>query len=412
MKTTKYFFLLFSLFNFNYGIGQNICTNGNFDTYTSPPNAYSQICFASGWLSPSGICALVAGTGSPDYYSTLGSGGAQAPATWWATVMPHSGVGMAGFATWYNSPNYREYIYRQLGSPMTIGQTYQVTFWVSNGVSWLHLVGTNNIGVNFSMSPLVQTLGNPILLTPQLETSGVIYDTGWKQVSFTYTATAAYQYVTIGNFHNDAATIHTSFGSGTYANYGCYYYIDDVVIQPATPLPVTLLSFSGENKNDVIHLEWSTATENNNAYFEIGKSLDGFEFNFLGTVAGNGNSTQQLNYEFDDKTPLHGINYYRLKQTDFNGHFQYSEIVAVNNKTEMKISLATSMVPGNLTLYFSIANNGIVTITDIRGKTINSILLDPEENELHIDLSKFAKGIYFISITDGEENKYLKVSNY
>lgn len=395
--------------HFNYGIAQNICTNGNFDTYTSPPNAYSQICFASGWLSPSGICSLVAGTGSPDYYSTLGSGGAQAPATWWATVMPHSGVGMAGFATWYNSPNYREYIYRQLGSPMTIGQTYQVTFWVSNGVSWLHLVGTNNIGVNFSMSPLVQTLGNPILLTPQLETTGVIYDTGWKQVSFTYTATAAYQYVTIGNFHNDATTTHTSFGSGTYANYGCYYYIDDVVIQPAAPLPVSLLAFTVENKNNVNHLEWSTATEINNAYFEIEKSTNGNDFLPIGIVEGGGNSTEVLNYETDDRNAASGINYYKLKQVDYNGTYRYSEIIAINNKPSTNHCFAYSdEATGNFILSCHPSDLLQIQVITTDGKVIQNIeRINNTESKIILD--KFRNGIYIIRVYDGITTDYIKV---
>lgn len=76
--------------------GQNLCTNGDFDTYTTLPNNYAQVCYANGWTSPSGICALVVGTGSPDYYNTGGSGGSKPPATWWATVSPHSGTGMEG----------------------------------------------------------------------------------------------------------------------------------------------------------------------------------------------------------------------------------------------------------------------------------------------------------------------------
>ena len=78
--------------------GQNLCTNGDFDTYTTLPNNYAQVCYANGWSSPSGACALVVGTGSPDYYNTGGTGGCKPPTTWWATVTPHSGAGMEGFA--------------------------------------------------------------------------------------------------------------------------------------------------------------------------------------------------------------------------------------------------------------------------------------------------------------------------
>ena len=91
------FFLIFISFP---GISQNLCTNGDFDSFTTLPNNYAQVCYANGWTSPSGVCALVVGTGSPDYYNTGGTGGCKPPATWWATVSPHSGAGMEGFAAW------------------------------------------------------------------------------------------------------------------------------------------------------------------------------------------------------------------------------------------------------------------------------------------------------------------------
>ena len=90
---------------------QNVVMNGDYETYSSLPNNYAQVCYASGWASPSACCSLIPGTGSPDYYHNNGAGGAKSPTTWWATVSPHTGDGFEGFAAWYRtSTNYREYI--------------------------------------------------------------------------------------------------------------------------------------------------------------------------------------------------------------------------------------------------------------------------------------------------------------
>jgi hypothetical protein len=312
---------------------QNLCTNGNFDTYTSPPNDYAQVCRATGWLSPSGICSLIAGTGSPDYYNTAGSGGAKPPNTWWATVSPHSGGGMEGFVTVYpgSSPNYREYIMRQLSAPLVVGVTYSITFWITNGISSLHQLGANNLGVAFSSSALVQSVGTPIAYTPQCEMAAVLYSTTWKFVSFTYTATAPYQYVTIGNFRNDASTTMQSFGG----NYGCYYYIDDVVIQPASSLPVEWLSFTVKSSEGKNTLNWSTASETESDHFEIERGREKNDFQKIGSMIAAGNSTSIHSYSFTDET-AEEISYYRIKEVDRNGNYFYSEIIAAKFSDDIK----------------------------------------------------------------------------
>ena len=312
---------------------QNLCTNGNFDTYTSAPNDYAQVCRATGWSSPSGICSLIAGTGSPDYYNTAGSGGAKPPNTWWATVSPHSAGGMEGFVTVYpgSSPNYREYIARQLSAPLVVGVTYSITFYITNGISSLHQLGANNLGVAFSSSPLVQSVGTPIAYTPQCEMAAVLYSTTWKLVSFTYTATSPYQYVTIGNFRNDASTTMQSFGG----NYGCYYYIDDVIIQPASSLPVEWLSFTVKSSEGKNTLSWSTASETESDHFEIERGREKNNFEKIGSMEAAGTSTSIHSYSFIDETAGE-MSYYRIKEVDRNGNYFYSEIIAAKFPDDIK----------------------------------------------------------------------------
>ena len=91
---------------------------------------------------------------------------------------------------------------------------------------------------------------------------------------------------------------------------------DDVT---ENPLPVELISFQGEATDNNVILSWSTATELNNDRFEIQRSLDGVDFETLGSVAGNGTTNQLSHYSFNDKNPVNGFNFYRLKQVDFDG---------------------------------------------------------------------------------------------
>ncbi|HMR46914.1 MAG TPA: T9SS type A sorting domain-containing protein [Bacteroidia bacterium] len=98
------------------------------------------------------------------------------------------------------------------------------------------------------------------------------------------------------------------------------------------PLPIELVSFTAQLvEQSKIVCKWTTATEVNNNYFEVEKSRNGVNFLPIGKIAGAGNSNTVLNYSFTDEQPFSGINYYRLKQTDYDGAFSYSKIVTISN---------------------------------------------------------------------------------
>ena len=96
------------------------------------------------------------------------------------------------------------------------------------------------------------------------------------------------------------------------------------------PLPVELLSFTAERKADDVLLKWATASEINNSHFLVERSFDGSQFVPIGSIKGAGNTTEITNYQYLDKQARRGLNYYRLKQIDFDGAFEYSEVVSVN----------------------------------------------------------------------------------
>jgi len=96
-----------------------------------------------------------------------------------------------------------------------------------------------------------------------------------------------------------------------------------------TPLPIELINFDGFNNGDVNELYWSTASEINNDLFNIESSVNGFDWMLIGVVDGSGNSSQMLNYRFNH-IPTSSITYYRLKQIDFDGKYEYSNIISIS----------------------------------------------------------------------------------
>ncbi|MBK7629818.1 MAG: T9SS type A sorting domain-containing protein [Ignavibacteriales bacterium] len=114
-------------------------------------------------------------------------------------------------------------------------------------------------------------------------------------------------------------------------------------------LPVELVYFFAEVYEDSILLKFGTATEVSNYGFEIQRAQNGLSFEAIGFVDGNGNSNSPKDYTFvDSLVERSGIVYYRLKQIDFNGTFDYSDTVSVNFISSVK--LENSSIPADFEL--------------------------------------------------------------
>ncbi|MBK6527487.1 MAG: DUF2341 domain-containing protein [Crocinitomicaceae bacterium] len=122
-------------------------------------------------------------------------------------------------------------------------------------------------------------------------------------------------------------------------------------------LPVELINFTAKQAGaNAIELDWTTASENNNDYFMIEKSENGVNWNFIGTVDGHGNTSHAINYHFEDMKPYYGNNYYRLKQVDFDGAFEYSVVAKVNfNDAQNQIKIFPNPVNDYVNIHFASA---------------------------------------------------------
>ncbi|MBE9466959.1 MAG: hypothetical protein IMY72_01405 [Bacteroidetes bacterium] len=99
-------------------------------------------------------------------------------------------------------------------------------------------------------------------------------------------------------------------------------------------LPIKLISFKAFLNNNQVIINWVTASEINNDYFSIERSYNGIDFEIIGIVSGAGNSNDVIEYQTIDNNFLQGISYYRLKQTDYDGQFEYSSLIVVKTQKE------------------------------------------------------------------------------
>ncbi len=231
----KLFYLLLLLI-VQTSFAQNLVSNSGFETYSSLPNGPGQYNLATGWNNCNG-------GGSPDYFSNLGSGIVQLPNCFIGTVNTNSGDGCMGAALYYNSPqDFREYLSSQLISPLVPGQTYSVSFYVTNGITAgvYGGGGIDQISAAFSMQPLTQFLTGPIPVIPQVTYGTVYYSYTWQLLTMQFIADSAYQYITIGNFLPDALTMYQQFDPCS--SYGAYYFFDDLDVQVSNQQPVALFN--------------------------------------------------------------------------------------------------------------------------------------------------------------------------
>lgn len=164
-----------------------------------------------------------------------------------------------------------------------------------------------------------------------------------------------------------------------------------ITIYYSSILPVELLYFNAEcaSENEVI-INWATASEINNDYFLVEKSINGINFEMIDSVKGAGTNNQLLEYSVKDLKPSSDINYYRLNQIDFNGEHKYSNIVEASCLT---INDEFISYPNPTSESITVKGNGRVSVYNVLGENI----YESDVNEaMSLDLSKHPKGTYNI----------------
>lgn len=222
-------------------------------------------------------------------------------------------------------------------------------------------------------------------------------------------------------------TTHPSCTAATTLNLNCMAVTVDIngpginnqtinCTASAVPLPIGLSYFSGVNTQEGIALSWKTLTEKNNAFFTIEKSINGSEWENIKEIAGAGNSQVAQLYSYLDTKVSNGLNYYRLKQTDFDSKSSYSSLIYVlNSQGGIYCSnVWPNPAAENLNFEISAPADGVITykfISDI-GTSINKgeLKFFTGRNEMQISTDDLASGYYLLELDFGNETKvYRKV---
>lgn len=289
-----------------------------------------------------------------------------------------------------------------------LGWAYPPTVNMSSHVHWWDISRSNtSTGV---VTPTLHLNGNQNITLYYDVNDGVTDPSKLTIIKNTYTASTAW--IDIGGTGATATTgsvsststpsLFNSFSRFTLGNR----------LGGTNPLPIELIYFTASPAGKTVSLDWATASELNNSYYDVERSADGVHFEYLTKVNayGNGTSTVKQVYQTTDNDPYKGISYYRLKQVDKTGEFKYSDIVSVEFEDKSYINLYPNPTAGLLHLKATEDyNNATIKVINAMGVEVQSGKLVKTYQEL-MDLSYLASGIYYVVIENGGKTENLKIS--
>lgn len=283
------------------------------------------------------------------------------------TTVPISVINPTGFG--YNDPC-------NCGNPLNYATP--TAFYVNDFILINSAPGQTWTLANITSAQLFDNNGNPLLpgtIIPETNTPGQYYLNIWFISGAGYGAT----------FSNGINNIST----GTSNPCNC-----------TNPLPVELIDFSAEaTNNGNVMLKWSTASETNNSHFQVQRSIDGSRFDFLTVIEGSGSTNIPTHYVYEDKSPFNGRTYYRLKQVDLDGGFEYSPIRQVYLEG-IGISIFPSPATDEITIrpLAKLNSDAIIEVVNADARLLHRYQIKKEDNFKTISLVDFDPGVYFVKI--------------
>ncbi|MFC2103058.1 T9SS type A sorting domain-containing protein [Bacteroidota bacterium] len=196
-----------------------------------------------------------------------------------------------------------------------------------------------------------------------------------------------------------------------------WWAVDNFAVMGQSIVPVELTSFAAVAAGNNVHLNWTTATETNNQGFEIQRSSVDGEYEKVSFVPGFGTTTETKSYSYTDSKIISGSYTYRLKQIDFDGTYDYSEVVIVEVTTPIEYALEQNYPnpfnPATIISY-SIPQDGLVTLEvfNLLGEKVASLVNEVKEAgkyEVNFDASNLASGIYVYNLKANSFNAVKKM---
>ena len=185
--------------------------------------------------------------------------------------------------------------------------------------------------------------------------------------------------------------------------------IDDILMTNYIPAPVEFSKYTARTGEKSTFLTFATASETNNDFFTIERSADGRNFDAIGEIKGAGNSSEELTYEYIDDSPLQGINYYRIKQTDFDGQYSYTEIKSVRHRGTASVTISPRSTEGRLDITTAMEDYSMVVYNG-GGQEVQRF--DALSGDQSVSIDALQAGIYFIKVTNGSESETLRIVKF
>lgn len=176
---------------------------------------------------------------------------------------------------------------------------------------------------------------------------------------------------------------------------------------PTNPLPIELLEFNAVKKDEKsVLVYWSTASEINSDFFIVQKTKDFEEWVNVSTVEAQGNSVNEVAYEVVDNNPFDGDAYYRLKQTDLDGSFEYSDVVKVNFES-LNYSVYPNPTKEVINVSLKNSENYKLQLFNAVGQVVNiKTLTSTTSNRLSVNVKNLPKGIYYLEIRSNSGSRF------
>ncbi|MDA0194658.1 MAG: T9SS type A sorting domain-containing protein [Bacteroidetes bacterium] len=194
------------------------------------------------------------------------------------------------------------------------------------------------------------------------------------------------------NIDNQLITFsNVSFQDGDYFTLG-------TADNTTSPLPIELISFDVATQSSSVIVKWRTATELNNDFFTVEKSVLAEHWEVVVQTPGAGTTTQTNQYQITDNNPYPGISYYRLKQTDYDGHFSYSNIAFVYIESDNAVNVYPNPVDDVVFIESDMDSASKIYLMNSIGQVMNLSPAGNENSQTEFDTSGLSEGIYFIVI--------------
>jgi trimeric autotransporter adhesin len=179
----------------------------------------------------------------------------------------------------------------------------------------------------------------------------------------------------------------------------------------AVALPVTLTKFNAQPKGSEVLVTWTTANELNSSHYVVERSVDGRSFTAIGTVNASGYIISSVNYQLIDPSPLHGLNYYRLKQVDVDGKYAYSATVTVNFVATNVLNVYPNPVANTIEIRLnSTSKDLVVQVTGLDGVLIVQGKGDIKQinQQISQQLPRLKSGMYILQLSNAGQKHVIK----